>query len=88
MKSQRTVSAKKVISTELSKLNNEKHLLFNIWKEKRDRSAYNTYKIIRNANNPQLRKPSNAYAKKNFVRFPYLNSKRIYKHKTQTKATK
>ena len=45
---------KKWLSREILNLINEKHRLFNIWKEKRDVDTYNSYKRIRNHTNRLL----------------------------------
>ena len=57
---------KKWLSRELLNLIREKHILFNIWKEKADVEKNNSYKIIRNSTNRPIRTASNNYSQKLF----------------------
>ena len=51
---------------------NEKHRLFNIWKQKRDVDAYNSYRRIRNHTNRLLRRASHTFSQKLFESLPDL----------------
>ena len=57
---------KKWVSSDILRLINEKHRLFNLWKEKKDLSIFTSYKIIRNSVNRQLKKSANEYSKNIF----------------------
>ena len=63
---------KKWLSREILNLINEKHRLFNIWKEKRDVDTYSSYKRIRNHTNRLLRRASHNYSQKLFESLPDL----------------
>ena len=57
------------------KLINEKHRLFNIWKEKRDVDTYDSYKRIRNHTKRLLRRASHNYSHKLFESLPDLKQR-------------
>ena len=63
---------KKWLSREILNLINEKHRLFNIWKEIRDVDTYNKYKRIRNHTYRLLRRASHNYSQKLFESLPDL----------------
>ena len=78
---------KKWVSSDILRLINEKHRLFNLWKEKKDLSIFTSYKIIRNSVNRQLKKSANDYSKNIFENITESKQKwKFIKNKLQKDA--
>ena len=61
---------KKLPSKELRSLINEKHRVFNEWKEDPNQELFNSYKVLRNKVNRKFRKTSADYTKQFFENLP------------------